>query len=311
MKELGKIILYLVATVVLGALLAPQLYWGLMWLNGHGLLLNLADVEFQRVFHRGILVAAIVLLWPLVKWIQIPHIRGLGLRPNPLRWQDLAIGFLASFLVMALLAAVLIHLEIYTLRKSPKWDELRAVMVSAVVVSLLEEGLFRGAFLGLLNRTMRPFLSLFAVSSIYSVVHFLKPDKEPVTDAVITWTSGFPLLLEALEPFKFHNLSEFLIFFGGFATLFAVGWILGWTRLKTGSLWMAIGLHAGWILGKMGLGKIARRKITDTLPWLGEDITIGLVSLGMVILTGLLVWYWIGRIRKTPHEHSVAPAKVV
>jgi len=315
LKELGKIIFYLVATIILGALLTPPLAWGLQWLNGLGYLLDQADAPLHRIFNRGILVAAILLIWPVSRWIKVPRLfdlQAFGLKPNPRRWQDLGIGFLGSFLIMALLAAVVIYLEIYTLRREIRWDGLQKVAISAVFVSLLEEGLFRGILLGLLLRTLNPLLALFSISSIYSIVHFVKPDEHLAAGAEIEWFSGFPLVLDALRNFQFQNWHEFLTLLGGFVTLLCVGWIMGWTRLKTGSLWMAIGLHAGWILGKMGLGPIARRKIKadETLPWLGEDITVGLVSIMLVLLTGLLIWLWITRVRNKKHEPDMAPAEI-
>ena len=307
MKDLGKIIFYLVATVVLGALLAPPLYWGLQWLNSHGVLLNLADTGLPRVFNRGILVAALVLFWPMARWIKVPGIRELGLQKNPRRWQDLGVGFLASFLVMALFALALFYLEVYHLRKPPRWDALRQVITSAVTVSILEEWVFRGALLGLCLRAMKPWPALFSVSALYSIVHFVKPKADLPADFTVHWFSGLGLIPKAFAPF-----TQPWLLLGGFLTLFCVGWILGWARLRTGALAMGIGLHAGWIIGKMGLGPIARRKIKDTLPWLGEDITVGICSVFMVLLTGLLVWLWITRFRKAPgkphHPHESAIA---
>jgi hypothetical protein len=34
-----------------------------------------------------------------------------------------------------------------------------------------------------------------------------------------------------------------------FATLFAVGWVLAQVRMQTGALWAGIGLHGGWVFG--------------------------------------------------------------
>ena len=82
---------------------------------------------------------------------------------------------------------------------------------------------------------------------------------------------------------------------GGFTTLFCVGWILGSARLQTRSLWLSIGLHAGWILGIMSFSKATRRilKIQETLPWFGGDLTVGLGSVAVVLLTGGLVWLYL------------------
>ncbi len=311
LKDFGKIIFYLVATVILGALLAPPLYWGAQWLNTidtsnwpaslpfledfRRFQPWLAELPFRKFFHRGLLVAAIVLLWPTARWLSLPGIAALGLRPNPRRWSDLTFGFAASFLLMVGLAILLLQLDIYKMRDPIRWAELGKVSVSAVVVSLLEEGLFRGAILGMLVRSMAWRPALFWVSALYSILHFLKPQQHLPPDHVVNWLSGF-----AMIPGAFGQFQEPWLVLGGFVTLFLVGWIVGWARLKTGSLWMAIGLHAGWIFGTMGYSKVARRRIKDTLPWFGENLSIGIGSVIMVLLTGALVWWWINYRRKEP-----------
>ncbi len=70
--------------------------------------------------------------------------------------------------------------------------------------------------------------------------------------AAIHWWSGLALLPEAFS--QFHEPALLL---GGFTTLLLAGLILGYARDRTQSLWMPIGLHAGWILGKMGLLDVA------------------------------------------------------
>lgn len=315
MKELGKIFLYLIATVVLGALLAYPLYLGANFLADQGILTWLGNLEFRKFFHRGVLLSAVLLIWPTVKWLHLQRPYTFGLQPNPLRKQDWLVGFLGSFLAMALLAGVLIVMEVYRVRGEIQWAGLGKVAVSSVTVSLLEEGLFRGFLLGLALQALGGYqkaaaggryLALFGVSALYSIVHFLKPPAHPTGNVGLNWLSGFGEVARSFEPF-----AEWQLVLGGFTTLFLVGWILGWTRLRTGSLWMAIGLHTGWILGKMGLGKIARRRkeFNDLLPWLGDDITIGIVSVVMVALTGVFIWLWITRWRKAPTaSHEASPA---
>jgi membrane protease YdiL (CAAX protease family) len=82
----------------------------------------------------------------------------------------------------------------------------------------------------------------------------------------------------------------------GFTTLFLIGWILGDARVRTRSLWVSIGLHAGWILGNGVFNKIARRQIM-LLPWLGKNLLIGIIPLGVICLTWIIVRLWLGRQR--------------
>lgn len=101
-------------------------------------------------------------------------------------------------------------------------------------------------------------------------------------------TTGFWLLGQI---FKQFGDPRFII--AEFTTLFIIGWILGYTRLKTHSLWLAIGLHAGWIFAYESFRTMTQKDIADTLPWIGNDLKSGLVAIAMVTLTGLLTWAWL------------------
>ncbi len=78
-----------------------------------------------------------------------------------------------------------------------------------------------------------------------------------------------------------------------FATLFLIGWILGYTRLKTRSLWLAIGLHAGWIFAYESFRTMTAKVMTGTQPWIGDDLKSGLLAIWIVTLTGVLTWMWL------------------
>lgn len=299
MKPLGKIIFYLLATVILGALLAPPLYWGGLWLASHGGFTGLAEIPFRRFFHRSLLVAAIVLLWPTIRWLQVPSLRALGLKPNPRRWQDVGIGFAASFFLMMALGLVMLALGIVQLRNHVHALSFLNFALSAVAVAFLEEWLFRGAILGLLARAMNRWLALIATSALFSILHFLKPDT--AAPQVVDWFSGF-----ALIPGAFAQFQQPWLVLGGFTTLFCVGWILGYSRLKTHALGMAIGLHAGWVFGIKVFSENTRRiiKAKVTLPWFGDTLYVGLGSVAAVILTGVLIWAWLTYARPNSRNSS-------
>jgi len=295
MKPLLKILCYLALTLLLGAFLTPWLWWGGHWLAGHGVYPKLGAFAFRRYFDRAMLVAALALLWPMGRWLAIPNVRGLGLLPNPRRLRDALCGFAASFLMMLALAGMLLLLRVVVLRPQLHGADFLSIAVSAAVVALLEEWLFRGGILGLLLRAMPAFLALFCVSALFAVVHFLKPPGEYA--GPVHWLSGFELL-----PGSFAQFRDGWQVACMFPTLFLVGWILGWARLKTRALALPIGLHAGWILGFMGFSKVTRRvlKAQETLPWFGQDLKTGLGAILTVCLTGLLVWLLLrSRARKT------------
>ena len=291
MRELAKIIAYLVAVVLLGALLAPLLYWVGNALADGGTFRFLGEVSFQRYFNRAVLVAALVLLWPTVRSLRIGGWRDLGLEPDA-RWRaHLGAGLAIGAGLVALMALFYVPLGFYRWKGDLPWGRLPSVALSAVAVALLEESLFRGGIFGLFRRTLRPFTALFWVTAIFAIVHFLKPDEEFVIQDV-DWLSGFALL-----PRVFHQFAEPMSVLAGFTTIFILGWVLGYATLRTRSLWMAIGLHAGVVFVKMSFAKFTKREALS-LPWIGPELQIGLVPVGVLALGGVLVWLWLR------HENS-------
>jgi membrane protease YdiL (CAAX protease family) len=292
LRELAKIIAYLVAVVLLGALLAPLLYWAGNALADGGTFRFLGDVSFQRYFNRAVLVAALVLLWPTVRSLRLGGWRDLGLEPDE-RWRaHLSTGLVIGAGLVALMALFYVPLGFYRWKGDlPSWRQLPLLALSAVVVALLEECLFRGGILGLFRRTLRPFTALFWVTAIFAIVHFLKPDEEFMIQDV-RWLSGFALL-----PRVFHQFTEPMSVLASFTTIFVLGWVLGYATLRTRSLWLAIGFHAGVVFVKMSFAKFTKREALS-LPWVGPELQIGLVPVGVLALGGVLIWFWLR------HENS-------
>ncbi len=217
MKDLAKILIYFIAVIVLGALLAPPLYWG---------------------------------------------------------GQALAVGVMAGGYIA---------FDVYHWKSKLPWGSLPKLALSALVVALLEEALFRGAIFGLFRRTMRPYTALFWVTALFAILHFLKPD-DAMEIGEVSWLSGFVIL-----PHSFHQFAEPRMLMAGFSTLFVLGWLLGYATLKTRALWMSIGLHAGVVFVKMSFSKFTKRDL-EALPWIGKELQIGLVPVMVLCLAGVLLW---------------------
>lgn len=298
---------YFVATLVLGAAVSPWLWqvargWA-AWSGEAGwdripVVGSWSDsiqrADFTRVFNRGLLVAAVVCLWPAGRLLRVR--RGeLGLVRNPVRWRDLGVGFgLAAGLLLAMGWGYL-EAGVFTWRKSPEVGAaVQDSLMRAAGAGIMEELFFRGALLGLVLRVWPPRLALVFVTTVFAAVHFLQPPPELVIREGVEAGTGFWLVGEILRGFGDANflLSEA-------ATLWLAGWILGVARLRTRSLWLPIGLHAGWIFGigfyaSLTRGSKAVRR-DELLPWIGETLKSGLVPLMMLVLTGVAVWMYTRR----------------
>jgi membrane protease YdiL (CAAX protease family) len=285
LKDAARLLGYFAATILFGAIAAPLLFWAAQSLAAHGIFPALAQFDFESFFHRALMLGALLLLWPFLRWLRIKGPRDLGLAPNPHWMRDLAIGFLISSVPVVCCEIFLLQRGLYSMRTVSVWAALAYAAPTAVIVPLIEETLFRGLFLGVLLRGLRPWTANLLSAGIFSIVHFLKaPDQ---TNAIVQWNSGFVSLAHSFDQF-----GEPLLVLGGFATLFVIGVVLAHARLATRSLWLPIGLHAGWILSSGAFGKIARREIV-ALPWLGKNLLVGLVPLAVCLITWVLLRVWL------------------
>jgi len=287
LKEIGKILVFLLGSILLGALLAPPLFWTGQWIADLGGPQFLAETPFQRYFNRAVVLGFVALLWPTIRWLNVHSVSELGLRRDPHRWSHLVFGVFAGLFVMVLLGAVLIHFDVYRFKSDPPYSKLLKVVTSAAGASILEELLFRGAIMGLIMRTSSKWVALLFSSALYSVVHFLKSKDDLIPPDSVTWLSGFVVL-----PNSFWQFSEPFLVLSGFTTLFLLGWILGYAALRTHALWLPIGLHAGCILGKFGFTKLTKRK-GEIFPWFGDDMIIGVGPLITLAVLGTFVWWWL------------------
>lgn len=280
-------LVYLLATVLVGALLAPPLFWAAQSLATHGRFAFLERFDFETFFHRALLIAALLLLWPLVRSLSIRDKTDLQLEKNP-RWRrDLIAGLIFSGVPLLCCAAILLATPVYSLRGAVNWPGVFKMVVAAAVVPIIEELFFRGLILGTLLKSGRRYFAMFVTSVLYSIVHFLKAPEH--TSTVVTWTSGFNSIAHA-----FVQFTDPILVAAGFTTLFLIGWILADARLETRSLWLSIGLHAGWILTSGVFNKIALRKMI-VLPWLGKNLLVGIVPLAVAGVTWLIVRAWLRR----------------
>jgi CAAX protease family protein len=285
LKDAARLLGYFAATIILGAVAAPVLFWTAQWLAAHGIFPRLAAFDFEAFFHRALMLGALLFLWPLLRWLQIKGPRDLGLTRNR-RWgRDVTIGFLISALPVLCFGVFLLALGNYTIRTHVALDAVAAVALTAAVVPFIEETLFRGLFLGVLLRSNRPLTAVLLSSGIFSIVHFLRAPDQTTTS--VAWTSGFISLAHSFDQF-----TKPMLVLAGFTTLFLIGVILACARLRTRSLWLSIGLHAGWIFVSGAFNKIAHREIV-ALPWLGKSLLIGIVPLCVCLMSWVLLGGWL------------------
>ena len=260
MRPLRSWLIFLCLVFLGGALLAPWLYW--LAQSVSSTLPRLANQPFHRFVDRALLGLALLGLWPLLRSLGARSWRDVGIVNPSGQWGKLAGGFGLGFGSLAGVAvAVLLaggrHFEA-TLSPGELGKKVLGAAGTAVIVSVLEEILFRGALFGSLRKAWDWKFALIVSGMVYAIAHFFAR-----AEAVgpITWTSGLQLLPQLLR--GFGNLQMLV---PGFFNLTLAGVILGLAYQRTGNLYFSIGLHAGWIFWLKSYGFLTT-ETSGANPW--------------------------------------------
>lgn len=205
---------------------------------------------FGRIFNRTFMVLAILFFLSFRRWLEIRTWGQLGLESRR-PWREFALGFalaVSSFAaVAAAMAAAGIFTPFFRLSLPVTLGRLADALLSGVTVGFLEEIFFRGLLFKPVFEDRRPLAAYLGVNLFYAAVHFFKAPSGAQERAFDPW-SGFGHLIATLAPFL-----DPLPLVPGFFGLFLLGIVLSYAWASTGSLYMAIGLHAGWVFGLKSL----------------------------------------------------------
>lgn len=244
MRAAGILLAYFLGVLLAAALLAPQAFRLGQWASGEvSFLKSLSTQPFHRYLNRCLLLAALAGLWPLARAFGLTNARSLGLSWQPGSRRMLGLGLAAGFgsLLGAALLMALAGVRTFNFSHAPQVLLELAVnaTLSAVAVAVLEELFFRGVVFGALRQSLSVPTALVASSVIYSALHFMARVEHT---GQVEWTSALALLPAMLAGVVApENLAPAGL------TLAVGGVVLALAFQRTGSLWFAIGLHAGWV----------------------------------------------------------------
>ena len=231
---------YLAAVFVGGALLAPWLWMFVQYVGADS---SLAVQPFRRYVDRSLLGVALIGLWPMAKSGLFPGWHSVGMVWGRSARRDLLMGLAGGMLSLAVVALLSLGFGIRAWDSAHSWGLLLSHAIralgAAIAVSLMEELLFRGVVFGSLRRQFSFTAAALSSASLYALVHFFHRPEAPAS--VGPWT-GLEMLVRMLS-----GLSQPSKVFPGILTLGAIGWLLAWCRERAGTLWLPLGLHAGWI----------------------------------------------------------------
>jgi len=264
--------------ILLGALLAPWLFWFVQQVAPQMSVLRVyATYPFHRIFDRSIMLVAFAGLWPLLRvigfrfWSDIGYVRARGW------WRQALAGFVLGMASLIITIACLVvfggHRLAFTKASGQMAGAGLKFFFVGVVVALIEETFFRGALQGALQRRLNLALAIVLSSAVYSAVHFLKPSGVNIPADQITWTSGGRCLIWIVTQ-SAHQKGVAV----RFVSLFLAGSVLGLAYAKTKALYLPIGLHAGWVL------------VNEFMRWSAAiDVTADMASWAMLVVLLVLI----------------------
>lgn len=288
MRALARFLLYLAGCLIFAAAAAPALYLGVQWLaerTSWEIAAYCARHSFPRYFNRCLQATILLGLWPLLRTTGFASARALGLRRTGMT-RDLLLGVTTSVGVFALYLGLLLAFGGVRLRDTPPVERLGgllgAIFFSAALVAFFEEVFFRGYVYQLFRREGGRAFAYVVQLTFFPLVHFLKPPRS-ASEMAVDAGSGFRMLGAA-----FGGLDRGEAVVGGFLVLAAIAWMLCRALEQRGTLWLAVGMHAGWILPQL-LSSEFLQPGAAVARWPGWILGGGNLAHGALVLLPLAV----------------------
>ena len=214
---------------------------------GYILVQNIGDtLPFRQILTRLTQIFLLLSIFPMMRYLRIDTV-ALGFPSWGAFLKQLPQGFGLGFIVLTPVFIVLSLLNINQIDYKQEWvvDLLvkNAIMylLMALLISVIEETLFRGMVLVGLKKKLPVQVAIFLTAIYYAGLHFLII-KTNLSVQDINFFSGFRLLGEAVS--NLLNLNNLPAFFA----LLMVGIFLGVLRTQvTSSLGLCIGCHTCWV----------------------------------------------------------------
>jgi len=287
MKLHKKLIFLFLIIVFFSCVLAPIKKVPLdFMLEKTGFMADTVDFEdgmydFGKVMRRILMLVALIVFIVFRKSLRFGTLISSALKIRP--------GFFRQFL-LGLSMAVLLILIYYGIGLiSGAWiihmdfDSAGIIILKIVeyaliacLIGIIEEIFFRGYLLQSFQENMSLPKAVCVCSLIYSILHFFKAD-------VLVSTGfqpfvGFTTMAQFFKPIFFEFLENLPAIIG----LFLVGVVLSYAFIKTKSLYLSIGLHAGMVfMVKADTMFISRMRKEQVLMF----------GSGSKLITGVLVWF--------------------
>jgi membrane protease YdiL (CAAX protease family) len=297
MKSYQRLLIFVLLVLALTALVSP---WAA---TAWDLISATADaapherIPFSRIFNRFFMISGVLLFFACRSLLKIESPAQLGLMPRTQAAHDVVNGLVLALGSMIVLASIMSVAQVYDpflrLSLGESVEQCVKAILAGFTVGVLEEIFFRGIIFRGLLEDWKPLPAFLVANLFYSALHFVKPGERYFLTGIDPW-AGFRHLFSTFAPF--FEPAEIA---PGIIGLLLIGIVLSYAFARTGTLYLAIGLHAGWVIAIKTFRVFGDYRAED-LGWLfgstDPKIVSGVVTWAGIILVGLAV-HWITRNR--------------
>jgi len=287
-----RLIFFLLAVLALTCVISPWLAAGAGWVAARWSNLISEPIPFSRIFNRAFMISGIVLfifyrrLFSGAHWKQLLVVdfrNGCG---DLLTGLGLAIG--SMVVLTAAMTANDVFSPFFRVSLAEALGTLASALSAGIFAGALEEVFFRGMLFKGLHDAGRPLRAYLLANLFFSLLHFVRPGQAYFLDGFEP-LAGFRHLFKTFAPFL-----DPLPILPGIFGLFLIGVVLSYALVRTGKLYLSIGLHAGWIIGLKTLRVFGDFRRQD-LGWLfgstDPKIVSGVATFVGLVLVGVAVHY--------------------
>jgi uncharacterized protein len=297
MKSYQRLLIFVLLVLALTAVASPWAATAWDLLSGAQAMAREDRIPFSRIFDRFFMISGVLLFFAYRPLLKIESPSQLGLIPRTRAVHDIAIGLclaLGSMLVLGLIMSLAeVYKPFFRLSLSESLEQCAKALLTAFTVGFLEEVFFRGIIFRGLLEDWKPLPAFVVANLFYSALHFVRPAEEYFLSGIDPW-AGFRHLFSTFAPFLDPaNIAP------GIIGLFLIGIVLSYAFVRTGTLYLSIGLHAGWIISIKTV-RVFGDYTRESLGWLfgstDPKIVSGVMTWAGVILVGVAV-HWVTRKR--------------
>lgn len=287
-----RLALYLLSAIALTCLIAPLFSVGADWFTNRWPALASGRIPFNRVFNRAFMVAAVLLFVFFRRWLIPPGLKELFRANISTASGDLLTGLALALGSTALLVCAMVAADIFTpflrLELADAMERVATALLAGIFAGTIEEIFFRGILFTGLRAQGSAARAYLIANLFYSLLHFVKPGQHYFVDG-LDLTAGFRHLAYIFTPFY-----DPLPLLPGIFGLFLIGVVLSYAVERTGKLYLAIGLHAGWVIAIKTMrlfGDFTREQLGWQFGSSEPKIVSGVATWAGFLLVGLAVYY--------------------